>query len=86
MSDFHFWAHFLRPYPAFRHFSAATEKGPFGPFSMMYRLPMNSIHLHLERETRLASGLRAVEIKGLSVFPEMGIALILDSLFVAFNR
>lgn len=30
-------------------------------------------------ETRLALGLRAVEIKGLSAFPETGIALILDS-------
>ena len=34
----------------------------------------------VEMETRLASGLRAFEIQGLSVVPEMGIALILDSI------
>jgi len=32
-----------------------------------------------ERETRLASGFRTVEIKGFYIIPETGIALILDS-------
>ncbi len=40
------------------------------------RYPLRS---HLERETRLASGLRAIESKGFSAIPKMGIALFLDS-------
>jgi hypothetical protein len=36
--------------------------------------------VEVERETRLASGLRAVEIYRFSAIPETGTALILDSL------
>ena len=55
------------------------KKAPKGLFSTTYRLRAKPVDLYLERETRLASGFRAVEIKGLSAFPETGIALILDS-------
>ena len=60
-----------------------TKKGPKGPSFLPHR--NISIRANLERETRLASGLQAVDIKGLSVVPEMGIALILDSFSEAFK-
>jgi hypothetical protein len=55
------------------------KKDPKVIFSTTYKIPLNPVNLYLERETRLASGLRAVEIYGFSIIPETGIALILDS-------
>ena len=56
------------------------KKAPKGLFSTTYRLRVKPVDLYLERETRLASGLRAVEIYRFSAIPETGTALILDSL------
>ena len=53
---------------------------------MIYRLPKNPVNLYLERETRLASSLRAVEIKSFFIIPKTEIALILDSLLMACKR
>lgn len=39
----------------------------------------------MKRETRLASGLRTVESKGISFIIEMGMALIMDSFAGGFN-
>lgn len=48
--------------------------------------PWNSLDQHLERETRLASSVRSIEIYGVSFFAEAGKDSILDLLLGYFSK
>ena len=69
----------------FQWFPPERKKDPKVLFSITYRIQWNSAAQYLERETRLASGVRPFEIQEVSFLAEAGKDSILDLFLGCFK-